>query len=484
MKYCFWVLRLNLQSILIKIRGIYSTALTKIMRDNGFKITQAASVQVERFNLENNFEQQDVDIVDFENKQGIIITGEITKVGKIEEVLRRELEDAVFRKPIIKLNSLYKGKVVRNNGNKAFLDIGNCYALLLDEAVKEGEEYLVEIIKTDIQHPIATTNISIIGKYVILIKQEGIKISKKIRSRENRQELYSLGEKIKTENWGIIFRTGAANQDPSILIQEVSELNKKAKELMEKKNEATGPTLLLEGNENIFIEFTSRTKRKLDDIRKETVKTINQHHYYKSIGREYSLLVDFTEEILTKYPKMENNILEIFNKICNRDMPKKGDQILIEHVKINGYQFILSGTLTNLEPNNNHLSVKRLFKGGGYFDGLNVPKQPGDYGITEIRLGTRNLQTEYYSKNGEFKGAYYNINTEIELYPPNRVRYIDLAIDVIKWPNGEVKIIDKEELNEAHKNKLISEELKIKAEKEAEEIFEKIKTENKTNNPT
>nr|MDO8080679.1 ribonuclease E/G [Candidatus Freyarchaeota archaeon] len=472
------------QSILIKIRGIHSTALTKIMLGNGFKITQATSVQVERFNLENNFEQPDVDIVDFENKQGIIITGETDKVKKIEEVLRTDLEDAVFRIPIIKLNSLYKGKVVKISGNEAFVDIGNCYALLLDEAVNEGEEHVVEIVKTDIQYPIATTKISIIGKYAILIEQEGIKISKKIKNSENRQELYSLGEKIKPENWGIIFRTGAANQNPSILIQEVSELNKKAKELMKRKKETASPALLLEGNENVFIEFTSRAKKKLDDIRQEIVKTINQHHYYKSIGHEYSLLVDFTEEILTKYPKMENNILEIFNKIYTREFPKKGDQILIEHVKINGYQFILSGILTNLDPNNNHLSIKRLFRGGGHFDGLNIPKQTGDYGITEIKLGSWNLQTEYYSKNGEFKGAYYNINTGIEFYPPNRLRYIDLAIDVIKWPNGEVKIIDKEELNKAYESKLISEKLKTKAEQEAEEIFEKLKTENKTNNST
>lgn len=454
------------------------------MRDSGFKITQATPVQVERFNLENNFEQPDVDIVDFENKQGVIITGETSKVKKFEEVLRTELEDAVFRIPIIKLNSLYKGKVVKIAGNKAFVDIGNCHALLLDEAVNEGEEHVIEIVKTNIQNPIATTEISIIGKYVILIEQEGIKISKKIRNSENRQELYSLGEKIKPDNWGIIFRTGAANQDPNVLIQEVSELNKKAKELMKRKKETTSPALLLEGNENIFIEFTSKAKKKLDDIRQEIVKTINQHHYYKSIGHEYSLLVDFAEEILTKYPKMENSVLEIFNKIYNSEFPKEGDPILIEHIKINGYQFILSGILTDIEPHNHNLVVRRQFKGGGYFDGLNTPKQTGDYGITEIKLGSWNLQTEYYSKNGEFKGAYYNINSGIEFYPPNRLRYIDLAIDVIKWPNGEAKIIDREELNEACKSKLISEKLKIKAEQEAEGILEKLETENKTNNST
>lgn len=482
MKDYFSVLQLSQQSILIKIRGIYSTALTKIMLDNGFKITQATPIQVERFNLEYSSEPPDVEIVDFENKQGVLITGD--KVRRIEEVLRRELEDAVFRIPSIKLNSIYKGKVVKINGNKAFVDIGNCYALLLDEPVEEGEEYVVEIVKADMQYPIATTSISIIGKYVILIEQEGIKISKKIRNSENRQELYSLGEKIKPENWGIIFRTGAANQEPSILIQEVSELNKKAKELMKRKKETPSPALLIEGNENIFIEFTSRAKKKLDDIRQKVVKTIDHHHYYKAMGREYALLVDFTEEILTKYPKMENNILEIFNKIYTRDLPKRGDQILIEHVKMNGQQFILSGILTNLDTQNNHLIIRRRFKGGGYFDGLNIPKQPGDYGITEIKLESWNLKTEYYSKNGEFKGAYYNINTEIEFYPPNRLRYIDLAIDVIKWPNGEVKIIDEEELKEAYENKLISEKLKTKAEREAEEIAKKIKTQNRTNSST
>lgn len=466
------------QSILVKIRGIYSTALTKIFLDNGFEITQASPIQLERFNLENNFAQPDIDIADSDNRQGITITGEASKVKKVEEVLRAQLEDAVFRIPTIKLNSIYKGKVVKVNENKAFVDIGNCRAILLDEPVKIGEEYLVEVVNPHIRYPLVTTSISIIGKYAILIEQEGVKISKKIRDRETRQELYLLGEKIKPDNWGIIFRTGAANQPPSVLIQEVSELSRKAKLLMEKNRESKSPALLLEGDENIFVEFTSEDKRKLDSIRKQVVKTIDQHHYYKSIGHEYALLVDFTEEILTKNPKMESTVLEVFNKLYTREFPKKGDQILIEHVKINGYQFTLSGTLTNLDLHNKQLSVKRVFRGGGYFDGLNIPKQMGDYGNTEIVLGSWSLQTEYYSKNGEFKGAYYNINTGIEFYPPNRVRYIDLAVDVVEWPNGEVKIIDMDELNEAYKSRAISEKLKIKAEQKAKEIFEKIKAKN------
>lgn len=468
------VLQLTQQSILIKIRGIYSTALTKITLDNGFEITQSSPTLNERFNLESNITQPDIDIVDFENRQGIIITGETNKVKKIEEALRKEFEDAVFRIPTIKLNSIYKAKVVKIEGNRAFVDIGNLYALLLNERVAEGEEHVVEILNIDRRYPIATTKISIIGKYAILIEQEGIKLSKKIRDREIRQELYSLGEKIKPDNWGIIFRTGAANQDPSILIQEVSELNEKAKEFEKRKREPKTPALLLEGNESIFIEFTSEDKKKLDNIRQGIIKTINQHHYYKSIGHEYSLLIDFTEEFLTKYPKMENDVIEIFNNLYAKEFPKKGDQILIDHVKINGYQFILSGLLTHIDPIKKYLSLKRLFKGAGYFDGLNIPKQRGDYGITEIMLGSWNLQTEYYSKNDEFKGAYYNINTPIEFYPPNRLRYIDLAIDVVKWPNGEAKIIDKEELNEAYENREISEKLKIKAEQKAQEIFEKV----------
>lgn len=471
------VLQLTHQSILIKIRGIYSTSLTKILLDNGFEIAQASTTQNERFKLESNNAQSDIDIFDFENRQGIIINGETSKAIKVEEVLKKEFEDAVFRKPITKLNSIYKAKVVKVEGNRAFLDIGDCNALIFNERVREGEEYLVEIIKTDKQYPIATTMISIIGKYAILIEQEGVKISKKIRDREIRQELYSLGEKIKPENWGIIFRTGAANQNPTILIQEVSELAEKAKKLMNRKREDKSPTLLLEGIENILIEFTSEDKKKMDKIRQGIVKTVEQHHYYKSIGHDYSLLIDFAEEVLTKHPEMQNSILEILNKLYTKEFPKRGDQILIEHVKINGYQFILSGILTYIDPSTKQLNLRRLFKGGGHFDGLNIPKQTGDYGITEITLGSWNLQTKYYSKSGEFKGTYYNINTPIEFYPPNKLRYIDLAIDVVKWPNGEVKIIDKEELIEACKNKVISEKLKIKAEQKAQEIYEKAKIE-------
>ena len=38
------------------------------------------------------------------------------------------------------------------------------------------------------------------------------------------------------------------------------------------------------------------------------------------------------------------------------------------------------------------------------------------------------------------------INTPVEFYP-DKIRYLDLEIDVVKWPDGRVHIIDKDLLS-------------------------------------
>ena len=88
--------------------------------------------------------------------------------------------------------------------------------------------------------------------------------------------------------------------------------------------------------------------------------------------------------------------------------------------------------------------VQRVFSGKGVYDGFNIPISPGDVCYTVIENGSWILRHIYLSQNG-LKGEYININTPPEILP-GMIRYLDLAVDVIRTSDGEVKIIDLEEL--------------------------------------
>ena len=114
----------------------------------------------------------------------------------------------------------------------------------------------------------------------------------------------------------------------------------------------------------------------------------------------------------------------------------------------------------------------KIFRAGAY-NSLGVAKEEGDYAITEGREQNWVLSHVYYSKEGKPKGAFFNINTPLELYP-GKIRYIDLHIDVVRWPDGRCQIVDKEKLEACVKRGHLSQWLADKAMSIAEELLKKL----------
>jgi Ribonuclease G/E len=94
------------------------------------------------------------------------------------------------------------------------------------------------------------------------------------------------------------------------------------------------------------------------------------------------------------------------------------------------------------------VELEREIKSPGLYDGLGVAKEPGDRAVTEFVPGRWWYKTRYLSPSGELKGEYYNINTPIEIYP-DRIRYVDLELDLVRLPGGEMRLIDEAELDRA-----------------------------------
>ncbi len=80
----------------------------------------------------------------------------------------------------------------------------------------------------------------------------------------------------------------------------------------------------------------------------------------------------------------------------------------------------------------------------------------------------------YYDRNGNLKGEYYNINTPVEIYPPDEARYVDLEVDIVKWPDGKKEIVDKDKLAAHYEDGIITEKLYRSVLRIAQEVYDRV----------
>lgn len=225
----------------------------------------------------------------------------------------------------------------------------------------------------------------------------------------------------------------------------------------------------------IEIEFPYLAKSALDQLRNKVIPTVPNHHRLRIIASEYVDLME--KKQLTGHPEKREMVGKNLEKRLIWDKFEKGKEIAIEHVKLSGKVISLSeGQIIEFNPEERKLILQRTkYKGRDKYDGLNLPKEAGDYAITEVKEGDWFYKHTYFHQDGRLVGEYYNINTPIEFYP-DKIRYIDLEIDVMRWPDGRVEIIEKEMLDQQLKLGYLSEELAERAKKAAEELKEKLST--------
>jgi len=460
-----------------QVRGIYSTALTKLLLDNDFEIVQPSTRIKERFNLEDNMEPPDLVIYDRRSRHGVYVRGKAEPIDLFCSILRSRLDDAVIRRWTFTIGGIYKGlvKQVDSATSAVLVDIGPALGRISREEVADlKSEQVVVQARTGLgsEIPVLTTNITIPGKYAVLTSQHLVKVSKRLLDFRERSRLLQLGEKMAPPNWGIIWRRTAANQTAEVLENEVSSLVKEGESFLEKAEQVEAPAVLWEGSHLTNVEFPALSKAELDEIRRAVTPTMKKHHFYKACSGRVSVALEMAEKLLTKGHAYKN-VEELFKQTVEREYPTVGSLIEIEHVKLDGKVFHLGkGLIQNLDHNGSTVSVRfrRDFMKKGLYDGLKIPKEPDDYAITEVKIGEWHFKTLYFSKQGQLKGTYVNLNTPVELYPYG-IRYVDLEVDVCMWPSGRVEKLDEEKLEKALEEGLVSERLvKIVREKLVEII--------------
>lgn len=400
----------------IRLRGIYATALAALLHEHGWRIVQPPEELQPHIDPCDRFVPFDVDGYDREDKQGVFVVGAKEPLHTLKEVLFHELPDVMCISAPVELRAIYLGIVSKKRGWGYEIDLGGLTGFLpqaeLLHPLKKGEAVRVQVKEIAHYQPIVTTQLSIAGRFAVLSQEQGVGISKEIVDADERERLLSLGRRYCANGWGVIWRTGAYHQNVHELHQEIKLLQRELAKLEGHPDEGI-PGKLLAGQQALIIEFPGGSKQTLDRWRARLIPTESGYHRRQSA-------------------------LEA------TDTPTVGDCIRIEHIKAqNELSIVIAGQVIEARPE--QIIVRRAIRSSGVYDGLNIPKEAGDYAVTELRHGAWHYETRYYTHDGQLKGIYVNINTPIEVYS-DRVRYVDLEIDVVQRPGEQAQIIDEPDL--------------------------------------
>ena len=166
-------------------------------------------------------------------------------------------------------------------------------------------------------------------------------------------------------------------------------------------------------------------------------------------GRRYK---DYTLD--TKYSDRPRGDYRVARRGSRRSQARQrhqgpiqvGDSVEIVHAKpwkrtitMRGVVSAWDGTL---------LTVERMFSDGGTYDSLNLPILAGDWGTIEVPRGGRLLRRAYFRRDGTLVGELFNVQTPAEIRD-GIVRYIDLEVDVVRYPDGRVLVVDEDDLEAA-----------------------------------
>jgi len=194
-----------------------------------------------------------------------------SRVAILENGVLSELH--VEREPRM-VGSIYKARVVSvlRGMDAAFADVGldkNVFLCAEDvgfvsrsgvttsglprsatigERLKEGQQVVVQIVRAPVggKGARATTRLALPGRYLVLLLSDGrqIGVSRRIETREERERLRKIGEKLRPKGMGLIIRTEAEGRGQKDLEADLKVLLDLRERLTKKAASTRAPALL------------------------------------------------------------------------------------------------------------------------------------------------------------------------------------------------------------------------------------------------
>ena len=464
----------------VRIRGIYTTALTQHCLSAGWTVVDVSDPIERRFETGFETAAPEVTLDTTDDRQGIGVHGTPAAVEAAVDLLADVGIDTFQWADPAPEGAVFDGRVTDTRGGGAVVDLGDCEGYLpfrgVDGRLDSGDSVRVQVRETappwDDDRPLLSTTIEVSAGLVTLVPGSG---EPTVDSRDEAaaRELIGMTELLGVEapeGWRIRWDRAATEAGMDALEPALDRATDRAAALAASVDaeRVTGgaravgdtagdvPIELAAPTAGAWLWFGRASRFVLDEIRREVSTTMPGHHRIKAGSSSASSGVDFVEALCTpegsEFP---------FAVVADTFGPATGDSVEIAHGKPAGHCISLgSGPVTDRDDDS--LTVRRELSGGGSYDGLGVRREAGDTATTTFREGRWWYPTVYRDSEGSLKGTYVNICTPVECFP-GTVRYVDLHVDVLKHADGRIERVDDDELDAAVDDGTVSEQLAEKA---------------------
>lgn len=454
----------------IRLRGIYSLPLAKLLKEEGHEIVQPTEEVTKYLDVEDNYAPPDLTLGKGNNRHEAMLSGDEDAMDEVIDLITGSFLDVAVKRFDYSLNSIYRGTVVNvaTDRRAAFVDLGPTDGFLpfrnTRQRLREGEEVTVKVVElpTDPdENPVLTTDVTYANDYAVLLNH-GVKVSKEIRSKEERDRLYELGRTIETDR-GVLWRTSARGLSDEFLRDQAMDLVNEADRIEKRASRSVAPDRLDDGVPAALLMIPGFTKKRFDEERREVAPTVSKHHKYKAADRRHDLAVEAVERLIE-----EGETLDRFASVMEDIEPiEVGDSLRFNHLKPDGSSPDLGrGRVIDVE--NSEIQLQRRIDRSM----RSPPSRNAEYAVTSVEEGSWMIISEYFDENDEPTGMFVNINTPVEVYPWE-IRYLDLCVDVVV-ADGEVQLLDSGELDDHVAEGRISPELAQRARDAAQDIYDEL----------
>jgi hypothetical protein len=459
----------------VRLRGIYTTALTERLLAEEYDVVQASPPIRRRFDADLAGGDHDVAVETTDDRQGVGVEGDPSAVESVTDLLRAVGIDTFAWADPTPRAGVFDGRVTDTRGGGAVVDLGVGEGYLpfrnVDDRIESGDPVRAQVVDPACpwsdDRPVLDTGVRAFAGLATLVPgQSGTTVD--TYDDAAGRELAGMTDLLDAdvpEGWGIRWSHSATEADMDTLSDALARASERARQLAEagidSEQDATdaavddpGPVVTPAAGRWVWFGRASRFA--LDDLRREVTTTMPGHHRTKAASESASAGVDFAEalcDLSGEFP---------FGVVTDQFGPTEGDSVKIGHGKPDGRLIVLgSGEVTDRDAEGS-LSIRREMSPGGDYDALGVPRESGDVALTTFREGRWWYPTVYRDAGAERKGTYVNICTPVECFP-DVVRYVDLHVDVVKHRDGTVERVDDDELDESVAAGEISEQLAEKA---------------------
>jgi Ribonuclease G/E len=449
----------------VKIRGIYTTALTRLLTEAGHEVVQASPPIRRRFDREFPVAPFDARVETGPDRQGVAVHGPPTVVDRLRETLTVAVDTLAWRDPVPE-HAVFHGRVTETLGGGAVVALGvdapgghDATGYLpydeTDDHVTVGDTLVVQVDAAtapwDDDRPTLTTRLSAPGGLGRLVRGRS-EVRVRGGDRAAARELAGMTDLLDTttpDGWGTEWNRDAPDAGLDALEATLDRAGEYAADVEAAATEpAAAPATLATPTATDWVWFGRASRFTLDDHRRAVTNTMPGHHRTKAASRAASGGVDLAEALCSFDGDADGDQDFPFTVVTDQYGPTVGDRIDIGHGKPDGRLVSLGrGEVTEREPDGT-VAVERSMSAGGTYDALDVPREQGDVAVTKFREGRWWYPTVYRSADGERKGTYVNVCTPVEVFPDG-VRYVDLHVDVVRGPDGVVERVDDGELDDA-----------------------------------